>query len=1844
PATITSQAKIRIYDLAYADGSGNPPSGGETVNTGSGLFPIKGSLDLTAPDGGESWDVGNTYQITWTKKGDFAGAGHTVRLEYAPDGNSTSPTWATIPGAAVLPAANLSFDWYIDETTATSLNGKVRIIDNLDSTVNSPSNLVFTVKGQVILTQPNPDQNGIVLLVGDAYEIKWSKFGNVANLNLYYSTDNGSNYPNQINSSPVNAGLGAFPWPGGIPDQIGDQLKIKIVDADNPNVFDTSNVPFTIKGKLILTYPNGTENFQVNDTVNIQWTPTGSLGNIKIEYSPNAGTTWTTINGSTPAADGNENWTIAPTTTTSNTALIRLTSNHINPALVVSDVSDGIFTVRGVVDVTYPNAGTEIWFPGDNPAITWTTAGQINNVSIDYSINNGSSWTNITPSFSAAAGSYNLWTIPDTALTTQGRIRVTDVDNGAVTDQSANPFKIRGKLRVDAPTTGEMVVVGNTYQIKWTRWGNFPTVDIEYSTDGGSTYSFCRDSLNNEANAYDASQGATGFPWKVPDSLGGNTKIRITADSGPEPGVVMAETGLFKIVGALTISRPNSSDKWLVQSQNNITWSRTGSIAYARLQYSTNGGSSYTLIIDQTAADALSYPWTIPNNPGIVSTNAAVKITDYNEPAVFDVSDIFTILPAYTVTRPADGAVEKLVVGTPFNITWTKLGDNPRVKITYSINGTDFNPIAETEEGTNDDGIVTNDGSFSWIVPDDWQGGSGLTTNGRIRVAYSDAPADSFDDSDVFYINAGFTVVAPNSSADKWDIGSQQFVRWTTTSTHVPQVKIFYSTDGGSTYPNLLTAAADNTGPISQERTWEWNPVDGPITSQFRVRVEDANESTAFDTSNFNAKIKAFFQVLNPNGNAAGTQNFIVGTNDASTQIGWTWNGAVPEAKVEYSTDGGSTWGPIVESYNTPNDGIVLNDGSQPWTIPDNISPTVKVKVGSPTDFDAYDVSDYNFKIRGNFTLTRPTTGAERFKIGLSDTIEWTTVGNITQVQLIAYSTDPNDPDFRDASNNVYTLANPYVIENSWASTPNGSTVYTWNPIPNKASSTVKVRVVDPNDPTLVYDDSDNAFQIQGHFILANPLFTGMAAPVGSTINVDWTWGGNMTTALIEYSTDGGSNWNPINENEGTANDGVVTNDGRYEWTIPDTISTNSVLRIRRNATDFEVMDVSGVFNIHGNFTLTSPVGGERFIVNKPTSITWDWNGTMSTVKIEYSVDGGTTWNPINESVLTPDDGIVTNGSGSSGSTGYTWTVPDDWTTTAKIRISNPDDPNYGYSISPAVFDIDYYLIQWTVRDALSNAHITGASVSSTDGWVESGLSSAVNPITWLHAGGGQGHPYGSYTATWTHPEYGPKSIPFVANSDQSITVYLESVVVHVYDANTQYVYDPVANVLDMQSTLIRDGNAIVPTGQTSGKVAIYEKDAAGTDSTLLWSAQIGDHATNPISPTALPGNPNVGYYYFKWTGTTLQAGKTYTIVTSITNILGGIFNTPKTFSVNTEKKLVDTEAAAVAAQAKVDAVLGTTPLPTLIAQAEQNIVTAVEAKLDEGVVEVKAAAQEVRDAKDEFETAANEILTSMEETAAKADAATVQLQETAAEAELTQKKNAATLSLPKDVLSGTEASIRFQAAEGGLTPLVTIKDHKGNILVNAFPMSPSIDEESLYVFDFDTAKFASQLTPGKPFSVTVNESKYGSFRFGDVLMTATTLDAVAAAASSESGVKRVANDIMETLNQMRSQIVGDTDVSVALQSLNSKVDRLPALIAQESDKTKSARTINQIAQQLKDLGGDLGVDIGTLVAQKLEESPSMKQVVKSTDLIQGAVEVVQGVIEQKLGGTEDVVVNLVVS
>jgi hypothetical protein len=124
----------------------------------------------------------------------------------------------------------------------------------------------------------------------------------------------------------------------------------------------TINVIPAVTSSISLLAPTTNESLQAGDSKNITWTSTG-VTNVKLEYSTDNGTIWSTIIASTPAAAGSYTWIVPNTPSTqckvrisdvSNAAISNLSGVFIINSIQSSD-EISFNKMRYSLDQNYPN-------------------------------------------------------------------------------------------------------------------------------------------------------------------------------------------------------------------------------------------------------------------------------------------------------------------------------------------------------------------------------------------------------------------------------------------------------------------------------------------------------------------------------------------------------------------------------------------------------------------------------------------------------------------------------------------------------------------------------------------------------------------------------------------------------------------------------------------------------------------------------------------------------------------------------------------------------------------------------------------------------------------------------------------------------------------------------------------------------------------------------------------------------------------------------------------------------------------------------------------------------------------------------------------------------------------------------------------------------------------------------------------------------------------------------------------------------------------------------------------------------------------------------------------------
>ena len=175
---------------------------------------------------------------------------------------------------------------------------------------------------------------------------------------------------------------------------------------------------------------------------------------------------------------------------------------------------------RTVVSVVSPN-GNNVLASGSSAAIQWVATGSAVNFRINYSTDNGATWTPVTTGM--VTGSSYQWTVPAT-INNQSRCRVQvigyDANNIQVASDTSNRMFTIEVVKLTSPNGGETLTSGTPYAVTWTTNATARAVTataLWYSMDGGSTWKLARQIAGNPGV----------FQWTPPAVNGAQTQCRV---------------------------------------------------------------------------------------------------------------------------------------------------------------------------------------------------------------------------------------------------------------------------------------------------------------------------------------------------------------------------------------------------------------------------------------------------------------------------------------------------------------------------------------------------------------------------------------------------------------------------------------------------------------------------------------------------------------------------------------------------------------------------------------------------------------------------------------------------------------------------------------------------------------------------------------------------------------------------------------------------------------------------------------------------------------------------------------------------------------------------------------------------------------------------------------------------------------------------------------------------------------------------------------------------------------------------------------------------------------------
>ncbi len=222
-------------------------------------------------------------------------------------------------------------------------------------------------------------------------------------------------------------------------------------------------------------------------------------------------------------------------------------------------------------------------------------------VYIDYSTDNGATWNRISQSTVALASTEFTWKTPGIS-SSQCLVAIIDAETGKIIDRSDAPFAIMpSNAAITRPASQDPVYKGNTEDfIKWVV-DEQASVRFEFSPDGNSNWISVSQAKINTNDGQST--------WKIPAVNSKNAVVRMV---NAETGEVMAVSEPFRILaGSLSLDKISPDNQVKMGENRPIKW-LYDNVSRFDLQFTDNGGASWTDIQKDVLALASKFEWVIP--------------------------------------------------------------------------------------------------------------------------------------------------------------------------------------------------------------------------------------------------------------------------------------------------------------------------------------------------------------------------------------------------------------------------------------------------------------------------------------------------------------------------------------------------------------------------------------------------------------------------------------------------------------------------------------------------------------------------------------------------------------------------------------------------------------------------------------------------------------------------------------------------------------------------------------------------------------------------------------------------------------------------------------------------------------------------------------------------------------------------------------------------------------------------------------------------------------------------------------------------------------------------------
>ncbi|MFA4906133.1 MAG: right-handed parallel beta-helix repeat-containing protein [Candidatus Margulisiibacteriota bacterium] len=1123
-----------------------------------------------------------------------------------------------------------------------------------DQTNDAPTVTLLTPSGGQSLTGGSP------------YNITWAATqpaSGVDHVDIYYSTNSGSTYPNLIVAGTSNDGTHSWT----VPTINSTTDRVRVIAVSGVGVFGTgeSSSDFSIttdsQGPTVeVTSPVGGELWKGGDTHNITFTVTDEAGllanSLYAWYSTDGGSTFPNVITREAIITSPFVWNI-PSSINSQTVRVRLNiwDAYSNIGTGESAASFTIDSTPPTVTVLSPTGG-EKWQGGTSHNLTWTATDnftlEAGPITLQYSTNSGTDYTNIATG-EANDGTYS-WATPSTN-TNEARVKVRaqDVCGNIGSAEGANFI-----IDITAPSAPILLTPANS-------------------------------STTNDAT--------TTFTWNAStDNLSGIASYEVIIDTNI---ITQDATTTYTTPDALSEGvhtwKVKAKDGAGIWGEYSTTWSftvdiTTPEVGSLTLRDRTNGSTLYTneLTVTVEANGVTGVPVSMRLAQDVAFTQNATAWLTYSAQTEYALTAGEGLRTVYykirdAATNESSAASQSITVDTVSpgvesillkDITSGSTLESNSLTVTVEASGVSAEAI-QMRIAENVSFTTNSTGWITYVPTTEYT----FTAGEGSRTAYYQVRDIASNESNTVNHSIAIDTAGPSAAG----IALKDRVYGTTQYTNSLTISLEVHDASGS--PTQMRTAQDSaftindTGWLTYATTSEYTFTggEGSRTAYFKMRDAAQNES-----GNYNASIivdtvpPSQVTLLTPANNSY--------TNDTTPTM--TWNAAtdatsgVASYEVVIDTTQITTLGAVTtfttadaESQGAHNWKVRAKDNAQNWGLYSD-TWNLTVETTNPT-----------------VTLSQPRGG---------QTLEATASYNITWEAADNYGLKTNPVTLYFSSN----AGSSWSTIQAGISYVTGEGTYSWT-VPNVNSSQCRVSIeVEDVAGNKGYDISPANFTISNVQPTVTVLYPngGQYLKGNTAHNLTWVATGETVpvTINLRYSTNSGTSWTLIASNE--------SNDGTYAWTTPaidsltDRVSVEAVDGLGRVGTGQSAADFA-IDSTTPETTVVAPNGGERIAGGSSYNLQWTATDAVglraNPITFRYSTDSGGTWN-----LIAADQ---------PNTSPYSWTVPTINSTTVRVSVEATDQVGFtGTDQSASDFIIDSTAP--AVLTVSPTAGATSVSISTT--------------------------------------------------------------------------------------------------------------------------------------------------------------------------------------------------------------------------------------------------------------------------------------------------------------------------------------------------------------------------------------------------------------------------------------------------------------------------------------------------------------------------------------------------